>query len=366
MGGAELDLRNMVAQEVCLLFDIGDARTDIEALAAAIMLAQQRLADDDGIEGRDIGADRQPVERRGGDERQFAHARQSQLQGARDRRRGERQHMHIGAQFLQSLLVLDAEMLLFIDDQKAQIAELDAFGEERVGADHDVDLALGEPSLHGFDLLAPDKARGLRQAKRQALEALQEGRIVLARQQSRRHHHGHLLAVHRRDESGSQRHFGLAEADIAANEPVHRAALLQVFERRLDGGELVLRLLIGEARTEFVIEPFGRRQDLARFEFARRRSLDQVLGDLADTLLELRLLRLPGAAAQTVELGALFVGPVARQELDILDGQEQTVVARIHDEEAVMRCCLHLDGTETLEAAEPMIDMDDEIARCER
>src|SRR5205823_6074542 len=107
-------------------------------------------------------------------------------------------------------------------------------------------------------------------------------------------------------------------------------------------------------------------QDLARFEFARRRSLDQVLGDLADTLLELRLLRLPGAAAQTVKLGALFVGPVARQELDILDGEEQTVVARIHDEEAVMRCCLHLDGTETLEAAEPMIDMDDEIAGCER
>ena len=89
------------------------------------MLAQQRLADDHRIEGRDVGPDRQPVERRRGDERQLAHARQRQLQRARDRRRGEGQHMHIGAQLLEPLLVLDAEMLLLVDDEQAEIAELD-------------------------------------------------------------------------------------------------------------------------------------------------------------------------------------------------------------------------------------------------
>ena len=166
MRNAELDLRHMVAQEIRLFFEVGDARHDIEALAAAIMLAQQRLADDHRIEGRDIGPHRQPIERRRGDERKLAHARQRQLQGARDGRRGQRQHMHIGAQLLQPLLVLDAEMLLLIDDQQAEIAELDALGEKRMGADDDVDLALGKPFLHRLDLLAPDEARGLRDAQR--------------------------------------------------------------------------------------------------------------------------------------------------------------------------------------------------------
>ena len=44
---------------------------------------------------------------------------------ARDRRRGQGQHMDIGAQLLQPLLVLDAEMLLLVDDQQAEVAELD-------------------------------------------------------------------------------------------------------------------------------------------------------------------------------------------------------------------------------------------------
>ena len=68
------------------------------------------------------------------------------------------------------------------------------------------------------------------------------------------------LAVHGRHEGGTQRHLGLAEADIAADEAIHRPALLQILEHRLDGGELVFGLLIGKARAELVIKPFGRRR----------------------------------------------------------------------------------------------------------
>ena len=114
-----------VAQEVADLGEIGDARHDIEALAAAIALAQQRLADHQRIEGRDEGAHRQAVDRRRGDQRQFAHAGQRQLQRARDRRRRQRQHVHVALQLLQPLLVLDAEMLLLVDDQQAEALEGD-------------------------------------------------------------------------------------------------------------------------------------------------------------------------------------------------------------------------------------------------
>ena len=107
------------------LRQIGDARHDVEALAAAIALAQQRLADDQRVERRDEGAHRHAVDRRRGDQRQLAHAGQRQLQRARDRRRRQRQHMHVALQLLQPLLVLDAEMLLLVDDQQAEILERD-------------------------------------------------------------------------------------------------------------------------------------------------------------------------------------------------------------------------------------------------
>ena len=42
---------------------------------------------------------------------------------------------------LQPLLVGDSETLLLVDDDEAELLELDRLGEERVGADDDVDLA---------------------------------------------------------------------------------------------------------------------------------------------------------------------------------------------------------------------------------
>ena len=144
----DLHLRHVLVEKVLDAGEVLDARADVERLAAAIALAQQRLAHDQRIERRHEGAHRQPVDRRRGDDREVAHAGQRQLQGARDRRRGQRQHMHLGAQLLELLLVRDAEMLLLVDDQQAEILELDRLAEQRVGADHDVDRAVGDALLH--------------------------------------------------------------------------------------------------------------------------------------------------------------------------------------------------------------------------
>ena len=110
------------------LGDVGlvlDPRHDVERLPAAILFAQQRLADRERIEGRDEGADRQAIDRRRRQQRQVAHAGQRQLQRARDRRRRQRQHVDVGLELLQPLLVADAEMLLLVDDQQAEVLELD-------------------------------------------------------------------------------------------------------------------------------------------------------------------------------------------------------------------------------------------------
>ena len=85
------------------------------------------------------------------------------------------------------------------------------------------------------------------------MEALGEGFCMLARQQRGRHHDGHLPAVHGGDEGRAQRHLGLAEADIAADEPVHRPAGGKLALHGVDGRLLVIGLLIREAGAEFLV-----------------------------------------------------------------------------------------------------------------
>ena len=70
VGGDDTGLGHVLVQEIFRLAQVLDARADIEGLSTAVALAQQRLAHDQGIEGRHESAHRQPVDRRRGDDRQ--------------------------------------------------------------------------------------------------------------------------------------------------------------------------------------------------------------------------------------------------------------------------------------------------------
>ena len=83
---------------------------------------------------------------------------------------------------------------------------------------------------------------------------------------------------------------------------------------------------------------------------------------LADALLQPRLARLPARAAEPVELRLGVLRAVARQKLEILDRQEQPVAAGIVDLEAIVRRARRLDRLQPDEAADAVVDMDDEIA----
>ena len=63
-----LHFRHSLFQEFLRLAQIGDARADIEALSAAIMLAQQRLADHQRVERRHEGAHGKAIDGRGRDQ----------------------------------------------------------------------------------------------------------------------------------------------------------------------------------------------------------------------------------------------------------------------------------------------------------
>ena len=211
--------------------------------------------------------------------------------------------------------------------------------------------------------MAGDQPRGLRDVDRETPEPLGKRLGVLARQQRGRHHDRDLLAVERRGKRRAQRHLGLAEADVAADQPVHRAAELEILQRRVDRAELVLGFLIGEARAELVIDVRLHREFRRLVQHALGGDLDQLARDLADAVLELRLAGLPAAAAEPVELDIGLLRAVARQQLDILDRQEQLGLAGIMQFETVMRRAGDVQRLQADEAADAVLDMDDEIAR---
>ena len=55
--------------------------------------------------------------------------------------------MHFGAQLLQPLLVPNAEMLLLVDDDEAEILKADSLAQDRVSPNNDVDPAFGKALL---------------------------------------------------------------------------------------------------------------------------------------------------------------------------------------------------------------------------
>ena len=185
---------------------------------------------------------------------------------------------------------------------------------------------------------------------------------MLAREQRGRHHDGDLLAGKHREQARAQGDLGLAEADIAADQPVHGAAAREIVEHGIDARGLVLGLLIGEPRREFVIEPVRRGDHRRLAQLAHGGDLDQLLGDVADALLELRFPRLPADAAKPVELHAKLVRAITAQHLDVLDGQIELVAALVDHLEAIMRLAGSLDGGEADEAADAVVGVDHEVA----
>ena len=123
--------------------DVVNAVMDEIDLAIAIELAVNGALDDLAVEAADAGFDRLAVGRRGFEIGDIADAEQAHVQRARNRRGRKRQHVDRGAQGFEPLLVFDAESLLLVDDHQPQVLERDVFLQDAVGADQDVDLALG-------------------------------------------------------------------------------------------------------------------------------------------------------------------------------------------------------------------------------
>ena len=114
-------LRHGLAQPLRHGLDVLDPVVHVEDLTLAEQLTPDRCRDQLVVIGADVGEDRVPVLRWGGDGGHLADPGEAHLQGARDRRGGHGEHVDVRAQGGDVLLVLDPETLFLVHDHQAEV-----------------------------------------------------------------------------------------------------------------------------------------------------------------------------------------------------------------------------------------------------
>src|SRR3954467_398477 len=114
------------------------------------------------------------------------------MQRAGNGRRGEREYVGLELELLETLLVLHAKAVLFVDDDEPQPLEGDVGAEQPMRSDHDVDASLGELREDGRLLLRRLESTEHRDAHGEVRQTLTEGARVLIGENRRRHENGDL------------------------------------------------------------------------------------------------------------------------------------------------------------------------------
>ena len=208
-----------------------DQRADpVDALALVERAADRLLDLADARERNGAGVDRLAAGRLLAQFRDIHVTEIGQHQSARDRRRGEHQHVDSFAFLRQRQPLVHAEAVLLVDDGEREIVEGNVLLEQGMGAEQEIDVAEGEPVE---DFLARRSALaagedGDMQARRfgQRLDGVE----VLAGEDFGRRHEGGLPAGLDHGRRRQQRHHGLAGADIALQQPQHALRQRQVVD----------------------------------------------------------------------------------------------------------------------------------------
>ena len=324
VGDADARLRHQRVNLVSNGRDVLHAVVHIEHLAAAQQFSAHGRGDLRVLVGTHIGKHRQTVFWRCGERGHLTNAGHGHFQRTRNRRGGQGQHVHVGAQGFQRFLVFHTETLLLVDDDESQILELDFRVQQLVCADDHVHRA-GFQSFDGFvGLLGGLEAAHGGHIHRESFKAVGEGFLMLLNEQSGGHEHRHLLAVLYGFECGTYGDFGFAEAHITADKTVHGHGLFHVGLDLVDGGELVCGLLIGEGVLHLLL-PWSVRTERKTFgTLTGGVELNQVFGNLVDVLAGFGLGGRPVGAAEFVELGD-FGTDVFADLIKLIGGDEQLV-----------------------------------------
>ncbi len=359
----ELRLRHDLADALGHAVEILDARHDAEDLPAAEALALDRLADHHRVERHDEGAHGEAIDRRRRDDGHLAHAGERQLQRARDRRRGQRQHVHVGFELLQLLLVRRRRN------------------------------AAPRPRPAGRDRGIRRPSRAAHACRRRCSPCRPPGPSWSRRPPSRSPcgsiagprpagpaKRAEKLRKCWRASSVVGTTTATCAPDIAATKAARSATSVlpkptsPQISRSIGRPEAMSSSTSAMARDWSSVSAKGKRaQNSSQLPSAGRHGLgllhparggdaDELARHVADALLGARLARLPARAAELVERDAGALAAEAREHLDVLDRQEELVVAVIEQAQAVMRRAADGERDEPVIAADAVILVHDQIA----
>ncbi len=198
-------------------------------------------------------------------------------------------------------------------------------------------------------------------------EAAAERIEVLPHQHRRRRDQRDLTAAEHRRRGGAQRHLGLAEPDIAADQPVHRMPRFQVGQDVRDGARLIDGRHEREPGDEALVAPGGRVQLRRLPGLALARQATQAPRGLGDVVFDLRAALFPALAVEPVERHRFALGAIAPDLLDLADRHHQHGAAGILDAQRLL--FRDAGRRDTLDAAQPsdaVLDMDHRVADPQR
>ncbi len=354
-------LRDKAGNLVGDLLDIVDAVIYIVHLPLPGKLADDRLPDHLLVVLHDIGLDRLTLPRRLLENAHVADPHKAHVQRPRDRRRCQRQHIHILPDLLDLLLVTHAETLFLVDNQKPQILVLHVRGQESVRADHDIHQPFFEPLDGLLHLARRPKTRQHLHAHRKILHALHECVVMLLRQDRRRHEIRDLFPVLYGFERRADRDLRLSISHIAADQPVHDARTLHIALGRLDRKQLVARLLKREHLLKLLLPHSVLAEHKPLLLLPDCIQLHKILCDLVDGSLYLRFGLHPLLCAQLVQL-RLFRRIGRGVFLDHVKPRRQHIeiaAVPVLDLDVILDDLVYLDLLDTFIDTESVILMDD-------
>ena len=235
-----------------------------------------------------------------------------------------------------------------------------------MGTYNNVNLAVGQVVEDFAGLFGAFHAREVLDAHREILEASREGAVVLQRKDGGRHQYGYLFAVGGGLEGGADSDLGLAEADVAADQAVHRHGLFHVLLDGLGGALLVGGVFVEERRFELLLQEAVVRVGEPGAGLAFGVEGDQFAGDVLDLVFGGLFQLLPGAGAEFVDFGLggvlvlVFTDAVERVDVD-----EQDVVVLVDQFDELLHRAVGGAADQTAEAAHAVVDVDHVVADLE-
>ena len=193
-----------------------------------------------------------------------------------------------------------------------------------------------------------------------------EGFEVLEGQDGGGREDGDLFAVGDGFERGAHGDFGLAVADVAAEQAVHGRGALHVALDVGDGGVLVGRFFEFEGVFKFALEISVGRKGEARRGLALGVKSQELVGHVFDGFAGASFASVPGGAAELVERRVVaFDDAVVLDEVHALERNVEARVVGVLEEHEFAAAAVGFDLAKAVELADAVIDVDDVIAGLE-